>query len=372
MHLILGEEAFFNRRILKTLFVSNKYDVKRILMKFLNDKGFILLSKKPIFVVDKSLEDIKLLFISHLDTLPGDTEKCSFNEEIYCRGAILSRASLASFYYMLSSYENKDVGIGLIFSEEGLYGFRDIHNLSFSMDMKETYVLIGMPTSMQVFSVSKGFLRFRMDIEGIGSLSTIPWYSTNMLRSINKIYENIMRNWPKHNLYPTSPQIFPPYILSFFLLGSRIIYLSSIEYITNSSILPNRASLLIDVSYPPNDDKEDVIKQVRNIIDESVEDNIKYNIYKVIDLPPHMTSPKSHLIHIMKESLKDIVGYEPYFDWYPIPSPSSIISGKGVKDIVIFGPGDYNLIGINDMVKKKNIIDAGRVYRDVINRVGYG
>lgn len=367
------DKVFFKEGDIRILCMPNVYTVKKWLINFFISKNFKIISEKPLFVVNGDLENIKLIFISHLDTLERNEREYVSESEICCKGAILSRASLISLSYMLSLCKENCIdikNIGLIFSEKGLYDFKDISNLPLSILPNIPYILISMPTAMQVFSISKGFMKFKIEIEGISSSSAIPWYSTNMLNVIRKIYKNIMDNWPKHDIYPTSPIIASPDILTFFLLGTRVIYLSSIKYIGYPTILSNKMILEIDVSYPPADNKTNIIHQVRDIIDKSIEkSSMKYSIDMLVDLAPHITSPSSYLISMIKESAKNILGYEPYFDWYPIPNPSSIFSSMGFRDIIIFGPGDFRLIGTGCTVRIEDITKAGEIYHDLVRRM---
>jgi LysW-gamma-L-lysine carboxypeptidase len=200
-------------------------------------------------------EGLRILLCGHMDTIPGEIPVRLEGDQLFGRGSVDAKASLAAMIAGSSLAMKRNLPIrvtvaGVVEEETSSLGAKAIMASGNSYDL----AVFGEPSGASNIIIGyKGSLRFEVTFSTNGGHSASPWLSKNS-------YEEAFAFWKafKDSLINNeSPSKFstPTGCVTSAVAGNA----------TNS--IPSQASLIIDVRFPPNIKAADMINKIDTFSD---------------------------------------------------------------------------------------------------------
>ncbi len=263
----------------------------------------------------------KLLFNSHMDTVPPYIEFQEDEDYIYGRGAcdtkgIIAAQLCAAQKLMDSGYEN--IGLLYVVGEEVDHcGIKKANELS----LNPSFFIVGEPTESKMASSQKGLIKIKLTSEGLSAHSGYPESGKS---AINPLLESLVdlkcTQWPNHSDY-----------------GKTTLNIGTIKGGIASNVIPDYAEA--ELVFRTTNDHEPLCRQIQNVIGGRVKVDflLKSNPIKLSTLEGFETIPVSYSTDIA------------YF--------------KTQAQIYLWGPGSIlDAHTENEKIEKKELARAVRTY----------
>ncbi|CEF68191.1 Peptidase M20 family and Peptidase M20, dimerisation domain-containing protein [Strongyloides ratti] len=184
---------------LKQYMEDNNWVVYEQPMKNNEKRNNLLITRKGV-----NVKDIKILFNSHLDTVPPYIPPRVENGIIYGRGANDAKGQVAAMIVagekLIEENENLGKNIGFLFvvgEETDHIGMITANELNLQPD----YMIIGEPTENIFGSLQKGAAKLEIHCTGIPAHSGYPEKGISAIEKLLDILNDIRNyNWPKNEI----------------------------------------------------------------------------------------------------------------------------------------------------------------------------
>lgn len=316
-----------------------------------------------------------LMFNGHLDTVPGinvefDLYKPFIKEgKLYGRGACDMKGGIAAMLGAMIAVKRSNVQLsnGVMFA-----GVIDEENRSAGTEriikenIKAEAVVIGEPTELRVAVMHKGLYNIEVIFYGKAAHASKPKEGISAICTasefIRLIYEELEAKIEENQIN---------------LLGSGSICPSVIKGGQTINIVPGECSVIIDRRYLPNETKESVFDEIKNIAEKAVnkcgghfEIKNKSEVLSSMGNVAYMIENDSILV---KEALKIVqseTGLEQDVIGFPAWTDAALLSQFGGMDCIILGPGSIEQAHTsNEFCEIDQIIKATHIYIELIEKM---
>uniref|UniRef100_A0A7E4WD00 M20_dimer domain-containing protein n=1 Tax=Panagrellus redivivus TaxID=6233 RepID=A0A7E4WD00_PANRE len=143
----------------------------------------------------------RILFNTHLDTVPPFLPPVRKEHEIWGRGSNDAKGQIASQIFALRRLIGEvphlagQVGLLLVVGEETDHiGMKEANKFS----LQPEYLIVGEPTDMKFATLQKGALKFKLTVKGTAAHSGYPHLGHSAIETLLDILESLRHySWPK-------------------------------------------------------------------------------------------------------------------------------------------------------------------------------
>ncbi|KAE9555286.1 hypothetical protein FO519_001537 [Halicephalobus sp. NKZ332] len=277
----------------------------------------------------------RILFNTHLDTVPPFIPPRKDDEKIYGRGSNDAKGQIASQIFALMKLVKEQpqiagqLGLLLVVGEETDHiGMKEANKFI----LKPDYLIVGEPTDMKFASIQKGAVKLSLVAKGVAAHSGYPHLGESAIEKLLDVLQDIRRyKWPSDpNLGDTTLNIG-------FISGGQAL---------NALAEKATADIFVRVTHSA----KEVYETVKKIADNRVQVDLHGNNEPVIltkPPPPYETHPVSFNTDI------------PYFD-----------SRNSLKGCFLFGPGSItNAHSQNEFIPIRELEDSVDILVDLVKKL---
>jgi succinyl-diaminopimelate desuccinylase len=296
---------------------------------------------------------VRVIYHGHLDVVPGHAEQFEPRVEggrLFGRGAYDMKAALAAMMLALAdlSTELRGAQVDLIVvpdEERGDPG-ENCTEMLVRDGLRADFVVCGEPTDMRVGVQAKGVLMMRVDVAGTAAHGSTPWLGDNAVLRAVDLFRRI-------ETLPFAGESAP-------LFERPSINLGRIQGGDAVNKVPDHCRMDVDLRYLPQQDPEEVLRQVRSLEAEAT-------VEVLLQRPPADVPPD----HPMVRLLLDAAGrYEPSAASVGRDGASDAVAflGAGVP-AVEFGPRGGGHHGPEEFVEIESLPRYRAALRDFAHGV---
>ncbi|RFU67909.1 M20 family peptidase [Peribacillus saganii] len=202
-----------------------------------------------------------IIFNGHVDVVPGKPEQFFPIERkgrLYGRGSADMKAGVAAMMCAMVQLKDKDLRVKIqlhIVSDEETGGFNCTGHLV-KHGFLGDFVICSEPTQLGIGLQAKGVLRLEILVHGKPAHGSRPWEGINAIEKAWTVYEKIKQ-------LPFADESSPFY-------SSPSINLAKIAGGDVFNKVPATCVLTFDIRYLPNQDKDEILKQIQSTTDGEV------------------------------------------------------------------------------------------------------
>ncbi|UCH01827.1 MAG: M20/M25/M40 family metallo-hydrolase [Candidatus Bathyarchaeota archaeon] len=298
-----------------------------------------------------------ILLCGHIDTVPGYIPVRLEKGEIYGRGAVDAKASLAAMLVASSllvkeGFPGEIIIAGLIDEEGKGKGVKHLISQGITAD----YAIFGEPSGLDNITIAyKGSLQLKTTCKTKTGHSSAPWLFDNAIEKAYEVWNLI------HNIHFTEEQ--PE--SKFYSLTSCI---TGIRSRSNSSIVPSNCEFNSNFRIPPQLSPQKVVEAIKKVIEEYHTHNEGVNIDLLVEdvCPPYEADKNSLLVKAMRFAIRKN-RKKPVVLYKKTGTGDMNLFGSEIKiPVITYGPGDSHLdhtpherIGIKEFLNSIQIIYEG-------------
>lgn len=292
----------------------------------------------------------RLILNGHVDVVSG--KEAQFDPEIkdgkiYGRGSADMKAGVASFMVAMTELQDVDLGDASVqlqlVTDEEIGG----HNCSAYLTEQGylgDFVICAEPTQIGIGYQSKGILQFDIQLNGKSAHGSRPWEGDNAIIKAYEVYEKII-DLP---FAKQSTDIFDGPSINLAKISGGEVY----------NKVPDVCTLSVDIRYLPNQDKDDILEQIKGVTDDEIAVHMSGpSVKNEIDNP--------YIQHLVKE-IKSVTGNQ----------EANIFGQHGFADTRYFSRFDVPAIEFGPSGDARHgdgeyaVVDSLDQYKDII--VGFG
>ncbi|KAI9096408.1 putative peptidase [Phlyctochytrium arcticum] len=284
-------------------------------------------------------KNIKILFNSHLDTVPPHIAITEDAEKVYGRGTCDAKASVAAQICAVEemidegTLREEDVGLLYVVGEETDHiGMIQANKLGLTTQ----YLIVGEPTELQIANGHKGMIKAEISAKGVAGHSGYPERGKSAIAAlVDVLYELDHTEWPvDKRLGPTT-----------FNMGTILGGVAA-------NVIPADAHAQISFRLAVHQDN--VLTQAKNIIERPRKDGVQVTC-----------NVKAAMNPVYCETV-DIPGVDEFTARYFTDIPYLTGSHKSL----LFGPGTILVAhSVDEYVKKEDIVQAVGHYKAIVGQL---
>ncbi|MEM1566473.1 MAG: M20/M25/M40 family metallo-hydrolase [Candidatus Bathyarchaeia archaeon] len=302
-----------------------------------------------------------VLLCGHMDTVPGYIPVRIINGEIYGRGAVDAKASLASM--ILAAHlvgemgkEGKIVVACVVDEEKTSMGVKHLVKEGVSADC----AIFGEPSGTENVVIGyKGSLLVKLKCKTVTGHSSTPWLFENAIEKMFELWGRIK----EIRFQEKSPNGF------FYNVSTCLIYLDGGGYASN---VPSRCKALIDVRVPPQLTCTQVYDKISECVACYSKENPQAQIeVGVVDsIEPFEADKNSTLVRAFSAAIRKVTGKTPKLLRKTGTSDMNLL-GKALKiPVVAYGPGNSGLDHTpNEHVNMQEYLSSIQVLQEVLKKL---
>jgi succinyl-diaminopimelate desuccinylase len=269
--------------------------------------------------------DKTLILNGHLDVVSGKEtqfEPFEDNGKIFGRGSADMKGGCVAMIQAMIRLRNRNlknrIMLQLVPDEEtgGKHGTRYLVEQGYIGD----FVICTEPTNLKISIQSKGIVRLDVESRGVAAHGSRPWEGEN---AILKALENFSKI-----------EKLPILNIGSDFYESSTVNLAKINGGDIYNRIPDRCVMGLDIRYVPDIDPEDIIDEIRKIVDGEV---------SVLAIEPDVnTKPDNHYIQQLMESIVHVMPEETTnLEVQHGGSDTRFFSSKGIPAIELGPRGNY-------------------------------
>lgn len=302
-----------------------------------------------------------ILLCGHMDTVTGQIPVELKNNKLYGRGAVDAKASLAAMIvaaFMLAKegFSNKVMVVGVV-DEEGLgRGIKHFMESGLTPD----YAIFGEPSGVERVVIGyKGILQLKITCRTLTGHSAAPWLFENAVEKTLEIFREI-----KEFHLPQEKE------------GSRFYSITScllkIEGGEESSKVPSKCDVHVDIRVPPQFTARQLFNRIRRMIKQyqiaNPKVSVEVKIEKIID--PIDVEETSPLIKAFSWSIRKTKHSSPTLLRKTGTGDMNLLGRAMKTPVVTYGPGLSSLDHTpNEHIDVQEYLDSIQVYKEAISRL---
>jgi succinyl-diaminopimelate desuccinylase len=200
----------------------------------------------------------RILLHGHADVVPGEErqfEPYEENDELYGRGAYDMKGALAAMMYAIEDLDTlgsaATVELLVVPDEEQEHGARTGAEVLIKNGHVGDFLVTGEPTDFHIGTQSKGVLDLRVTLRGKSAHGSTPWLGKNAVLLASEHYRQVAAlpfARARNELFP-----YPSMNLARIIGGDVL------------NRIPDRCTYDLDIRYLPNQDPDEIVRQVRSV-----------------------------------------------------------------------------------------------------------
>jgi succinyl-diaminopimelate desuccinylase len=238
-----------------------------------------------------------LIWNAHVDVVPARREQFSpwrVDGRLYGRGSYDMKGALAAMLAALAdlsdardSIPGVKVKLLIVPDEESDEDSTKVKASAYLADEGHLgeFVVCGEPTNLEIGVQSKGVLVLRIDVEGRAAHGSTPWLGENAVLKAIALYQQILElpfASGRSELYDR------PSINIGRIQGGDVV-----------NKVPDHCRMAVDIRYLPNQDPDEVLRQVRALGGE---------VTTIYELPPATLDPGEPHVRVLRDAVRSLEG----------------------------------------------------------------
>lgn len=310
-----------------------------------------------------------LIFNGHLDVVPaGDPSQWKYppfqgrlyKGRIYGRGASDMKSGIAAFIHAISMVDRSGIrlrqgGVLLhLVSDEESHGHQGTGFLTLTGQIKGDAALVGEPTDLYPVIAHKGALWMKITTFGRSAHGSKPHRGVNAIQEMIKLVDRLNR-LPMDIEHP--------------LLGRPTFSIGTIRGGTKTNIVPDRCEIEVDRRMLPNENKERVIGQIKEILEplRSEDPLFQYRMEEIDFAEPSEVNPEEEIVRTGVEAIYEVTGKEPSPSGFSGFTDSRFYINQCHIPTLILGPGETDQSHTTDeSVEMDALVHAAHIYARII------
>jgi LysW-gamma-L-lysine carboxypeptidase len=297
----------------------------------------------------------KVLLCGHMDTVSGLIPVKVEGGEVWGRGAVDAKSSLASLVLAAKRYASMsrgglDIVVAGVVEEEG--SSKGMYHLIDTMEEPEI-AIFGEPSGVSCLALGyKGSTTFEVVVETEGGHSASPWLFKNSIEEGLSLWNELKRAF---SAYEKKDSKF--YSLTYCL--------TSISGGGPSALVPSRCSLKFNVRIPPTLKCRDVVEVVKEVVESFADSRgIKADVKWDDCVEAYVLSRTSTVARAFSRAISEELGTRPSFVYKTGTSDMNVAASKWNRaEMAAYGPGNSRLdhtqwerISIDEYLKSINVL----------------
>ena len=239
-------------------------EYSKFIADFLENKGFkVNFDSVGNLIAEKGEGKPELLFVSHLDTIPGELPVIEKDGKIFGRGAVDCKPSLAAMVYSISqiNFEQKDIGkivfAGIVREEDSLEGIQEFMKSGIDPD----FSIFGEPTKINQICIGyKGRICIGFRVLSQSGHVASSWQYINSIEVALEIW-NMVKGicWQlteKHCPTNEAKKYFNKIIPNLSLISGG-------QY---TNCVPAACEMHVDIRFPPEISSQLILSEIRRCV----------------------------------------------------------------------------------------------------------
>ncbi|RLI45180.1 acetylornithine deacetylase [Candidatus Bathyarchaeota archaeon] len=302
-----------------------------------------------------------ILLCGHMDTVAGTIPVRVENNQLYGRGAVDAKASLAAMViasstFVKEKFPGKVLVVGVVDEEGEGKGIKHLVKSGISPD----YAIFGEPSGVENITIGyKGSLWLKITCETQAGHSAAPWLFENAIEKAFEVWRIIQ-------------ELHMPQEKSESRFYSITSCLTKIKGGELSSKVPSKCDIYVDIRVPPPLKSQQVFDEIGRKIQQYQTANPKVLVrMKVKDLTdPIEVEPKSLLVRALSYAIRKVRSNTPTLIRKTGTGDMNVLGNALKTPVVTYGPGDSSLDHTpNEHINIQEYLDSIQVYREAIIRL---
>ncbi len=302
-----------------------------------------------------------ILLCGHMDTVAGIIPVWVENNQLYGRGAVDAKASLAAMIIASSTFvkeklPGKVLVVGVVDEEGNGKGIKHLVKSGISPD----YAIFGEPSGVENVTIGyKGSLHLKITCETRSGHSAAPWLFESAVEKAFEIWRIIQE------LHMSQERLES----RFYSITSCLTKIRGGEA---SSKVPSKCDIYVDIRVPPQFTSRQVFDEVSRKIKQYQTTNPKVLVrVKIEDLTePIEVGPRSLLVRALSWAIRKVRSNTAAFIRKTGTGDMNVLGNALKTPVVTYGPGDSSLDHTpNEYIDIHEYLDSIQVYREAIIRL---
>ena len=302
-----------------------------------------------------------ILLCGHMDTVPGHIPIRVENNQLYGRGAVDAKASLAAMIIASSTLvkgklPGKVLVVGVVDEEGEGRGIKHLLESGISPD----YAIFGEPSGVENITIGyKGRLRLKITCKTRAGHSAAPWLFENAVEKAIEIWRVIQElHLPQERLESR-----------FYSITSCLTKIRGGE---ESPTVPSKCDIYTDLRIPPQLTSQQVFEEVSRKIKQYQTANLGVSVrVKIEDLiDPFEVDPSSPLVRAISWAIRKVKSSSARLLRKTGTGDMNVLGNALKTPVVTYGPGDSRLDHTpNEHIEIQEYLDSVQVYREAVMKL---
>lgn len=318
--------------------------------KHLLFKEFDFNNNISMLITNTKSNDYDIIFIGHIDVVPAREDQFKatiIDNKIYGRGSFDMKGHDSVMINIMKSLDNsKKIGLLLTTDEErgGFYGIPKVMEKN-PFKAKLAIVPDG-GNNFDFITEEKGVLQLELIAHGKSAHASKPYAGKNAILELLELYNKLIEKYP----LPKDESEYKTSINLGKISGGSVV-----------NIVPDSASMMIDIRHVYKDKKEDIIKFINKI-----NKNIEVKIFAQGEAYKAELNNK----HVKKyiEVCESVLKRKIRFVTCESASDARFLEKYGINAIIMNGSG-HDLHGNNEYIKISSLDKLEKIYKEIIKKI---
>jgi len=303
-----------------------------------------------------------VLLCGHMDTVEGFIPVRVEGNELYGRGAVDAKASLAAMIVAASSFvkggfPGKILVVGVVDEEEGGTGIKHFVKGKISPD----YAIFGEPSGIEkIIFGYKGILNVKITCETPTGHSASPWLFDNAIEKAMDLWRQIQRlHLPEEKLRSR-----------FYSITSCLMKMNGGN--ASSSVVPSKCNIYVQLRIPPLLTPQRVLKEVKRRIKRFKATNPKVSVRAEVMGSDYAfeADRRSLIVRALSWAIRKTTLNYASLSRKTGTGDMNVLGNALKIPVVTYGPGDSRLDHTpNEHVDIQEYLDSIQVYRKTLMKL---
>src|SRR5690625_594759 len=321
---------------------------------------------------DKDTKTAKLMFNGHTDTVPGyEMEYPAYEPfikdgKVYGRGSADMKGAIVAMLAAFAAAKRSQLHLkesvifsGVVDEEEQSIGAEDLVHKNYQAE----HIIIGEPTQLDICTAHKGLEWVEFTFFGKPAHASTPREGANAVYMASEFCKRI-----ENELIPTIESRFNDQ------LGSGSISVGGIQGGNLPNIVPDSCKVVIDRSWMPEENLEDVNQEMITIAEEiawrygaTVDFRVMDELTSSMGNHPYQLSNENEFLNILTGVTEEVTQKKVDYKGFPAWSDAGILGVQTNAKCYILGPGNIEQAhAADEYCSLEEIYQASEIYFKLI------
>ena len=277
----------------------------------------------------------RILLCGHMDTVPGETPVKVEDDQVYGRGSVDAKSSLASMIVAcVQAIKDRETSfhatlVGVVEEETSTKGIQQL----ISDHPPYDFAIFGEPSGSRNVTIGyKGHLRVRLTCSTKGGHSASPWISQNSFDEAVKLWNKLESSCFLNNEAS-----------KFNALTGAVTKMTAGD---DTNTIPSSAQLDVDVRIPPGLTIESVEQKITRVCKE-LQENAQGELVVSVSFgnrcPAFLGENDSTIVRAFRMAIREVTGQQVTLVKKTGTSDMNLLAEEYNIPMVAYGPGDSTL-----------------------------